>query len=46
MEITSALHFDHESLVSREFAALFPLDTFDACDGDTIEHIAAEGNRP
>jgi hypothetical protein len=46
MEITSALHFDHDSVFLRESAAFFSLDTIDARDGDSIAYVSAESNRP
>jgi hypothetical protein len=46
MEITSALHFDHDSMFLRETAAFLWPQTLDARDGDSIEHISAEGNGP
>jgi hypothetical protein len=46
MEVTSALHFDHESLVPRKPAAFLSADALDARDGNTIAQISAKGNRP
>jgi hypothetical protein len=45
MEVTSALHFDHESLVPRKPAAFLSADALDALHGDAIAHISAKGNR-
>ena len=45
-DITPALHFDRESVLPPKFAALLPLDTFDARHGNTITHVSAKGNRP